>query len=152
MTEGLHPVSEADVRAAEERRRHAEPRRDYEDFPAGPPHRFAPWRDEYGRLHEDIPRCCGYTRPRNSWSSRVGDCHRKGVVQRGTWDGSYHPERWYCLQHDPARRDEKRVADEASALLQLVRDALGLMPRTKAGAAWRERAERVIGRAEGRTR
>jgi hypothetical protein len=124
------------------------PLRDYE-WPAGPPHRFAPWRDEYGRLHEDVPRCCGYTRPRNAWSSRVGECHRKGVVQRGAFDPVvWHGERWYCLQHDPARRDEKRVAEAAPTMRGLLAEAIELMPQTKRSAAWHERAQALLDRTE----
>jgi hypothetical protein len=128
----------------------ADVRQDYE-FPAGPPHRFAPWRDEYGRLHENIPRCSGYTRPRNSWSKSPGECHRKGVVQRGAFDlAAWHGERWYCLQHDPARRDEKLVAEAASTMRDLLVEALELMPRTKRAAAWRERAQVLLDRTEAR--
>ncbi len=119
------------------------PRRDYE-FPAGPPHRFAPWRDEYGRVHENVPRCCGWSRPRNSWSG-TRECHRKGVVQRGPGDFTlWHPERWYCLQHDPARADERRIADAAPILRVLLREALDLMPQTKRAAEWRRRAARLL--------
>src|SRR5512138_3519431 len=124
----------------------AEPIADYE-FPAGPPNRFAPWRDENGRLHEDVPRCCGYTRPRNSWSKMPGDCRRRGVVQRGVERGwMYDRERWFCLQHDPARRDEKRVAEAAPALRALLAEALELQcfASSKASRSWRERAERLL--------
>lgn len=123
-----------------------EPIRDYE-FPAGPPHRFAPWRDDYGRTHEDIPRCCGWTKPRNAWSKRAGECQRKGVVQRGAFDPAvWHGERWYCLQHDPARKDEKRVAEAAPALRALLREALELdcYASNKRSRSWRERAERLL--------
>ena len=137
-----------------------EPRRDYE-CPAGPPLRFTPWRDDSGREHPSVPRCCGYTNPRNSWSSRVGDCRRKGVVQRGSeppaaFDPALGPawilprERWYCLQHDPARKDEKRVAELAPSLRDLLAEALELVPATKRSADWRRRAEALLEKARPR--
>jgi hypothetical protein len=125
-------------------------RQDYE-FPAGPPHRFSAWRDEYGRVHEDVPRCCGSTRPRNSWSKIPGECHRKGVVQRGVERGwRVDRERWFCLQHDPARGDEKRVAEAAPTMRELLAEALELMPRTKRAAAWRERTQALLDQTEAR--
>lgn len=114
---------------------------------ASPP--FYPWRDANGREHPDIPRCVGETRPRNSWSrSRTWrDCQRKGVVKRGTYGGR---EAWFCLQHDPARRDERRVAELAPLFMDLLRQALELMPRTKRSAEWLRRTGAVLARAEGR--
>lgn len=70
---------------------------------------FYPWRDAYGREHPDIPRCVWFTRPRGSWSRRsVRDCQRKCVVTHGSYAGR---EAWFCRLHDPARRDERRVAE-----------------------------------------
>jgi hypothetical protein len=73
---------------------------------------FYPWRDAYGREHPGTPRCVGGTKPRGSWSKgrTWRECQRKGVVQRGTYAGR---QAWFCLQHDPARREERRVAELA---------------------------------------
>ena len=110
--------------------------------------RFFPWRDTYGREHPDVPRCAGYTQDRGQASARRGHtCDRKGVVQGGFYAGR---EAWYCLQHDPARRDEQRVAALAPVLLELVQEALALMPRTKRSATWRRRAEAALSTAETR--
>lgn len=111
------------------------------DWPAGPPNRFHAWRDENGRVHEDVPKCLAWTHPRNSWSKRGGECRRKGVVRRGMYGDR---EAWFCLQHDPAREDEKRVAAGSSALRDLLAEALELMPRTKRAAAWRARAQSLL--------
>lgn len=113
---------------------------------AAPP--FYPWRDAYGREHPDIPRCVGETRPRNSWSKSQTwrDCQRKGVVKRGTYAGR---EAWFCLQHDPARHDERRVAELAPVFMDLLRQALDLIPRTKRSSDWLRRAEAVLAKAEG---
>lgn len=110
--------------------------------------RFYPWRDAYGNEHHDIPRCTGTTRShRSPWSKYARDCKRKGVVQRGSYGDR---EAWYCLQHDPARKDEKRVADLGPSLLELVAEALALVPRTKRTSDWHRRAEAAITKAEGR--
>lgn len=111
--------------------------------------RFYPWRDAYGREHASLPRCMGETKPRNPWSKGWArrDCQRKGVVQRGTYAGR---EAWFCLQHDPARRAERRVAVMAPVLLELVRMAVDLVPRTKRSSDWLRRAESALARAEGR--
>ncbi len=110
---------------------------------------FCPWHDAYGREHPDIPRCVGAMRPRTSWSKRRTwrDCQRKGVVKRGTYAGR---EAWFCLQHDPAKRNERRVAELAPVFMELLRQALDLMPRTKRSGDWLRRAEAVLARAEGR--
>jgi hypothetical protein len=94
-----------------------------------------------------VPRCCGSTAPRNPWSQHGGECTRRGVVFAGV---RYGREYWYCLQHDPKRADEKRVADLAPVLLELVREAVERMPRTKAAQEWRERAQVTLAKAEGR--
>lgn len=112
----------------------------------GPRPPFRAWRDPYGVEHPDVPRCSGSATRRGIIRPYTADCSRKGVVFAGV---RYGWERWYCLQHDPAKRDEKRVAELAPTLLELVRQARDLMPRTKATLAWRERAERAIARAEG---
>lgn len=108
---------------------------------------FYPWRDAYGREHADIPRCMGATSPRHPWmvKGRVyRDCQRRGVVKRAT-DGAR--EYWFCLQHDPAKRDERRIGGLAPAFLDLLRQALDLMPANEAlrrtgGAAPRSRSRR----------
>lgn len=115
------------------------------DWPAGPPNRFYAWRDENGRVHEDVPKCMGWKKPRNSWSKRGGECRRKGVVRRGMYG---ELETWFCLQHDPAREDEKRIAAAAPTLRDLLQEALELMPRTKSTAAWRERAQVLLEKTE----
>jgi hypothetical protein len=109
---------------------------------------FYPWRDAYGREHPGTPRCVGETMPRSSWSKGRAwrDCQRKGVVQRGTYAGR---QAWFCLQHDPARRDERRVAELAPVLLDLLRRAVDLMPRTKSSAEWLRRAGAALGKADG---
>ena len=86
-------------------------------------------------------------RTRPAWALRgvERDCRRRGVVLRGTYGGR---DAWFCLQHDPGRREERRVAELAPALLELVRDALGLVPRTKRSAGWRNRAEALVGEIE----
>ncbi len=109
--------------------------------------RFYPWCDAYGKEHPDIPRCCASARGRGLNRKYHRQCDRKGVVQRGPHAGR---EGWYCLQHDPAKRDEERVERVAPILLQLLREALELMPRTKSAADWRRRAEAAIAKAEGR--
>jgi hypothetical protein len=108
---------------------------------------FYPWCDAYGREHPGTPRCVGETTPRRSWSKgrTWRDCQRKGVVQRGTYAGR---QAWFCLQHDPARRDERRVADLAPVLLDLLRRAAELMPRTKRSAEWLRRAEAALAKAD----
>jgi hypothetical protein len=125
---------------------HTPPQASNETMRAPP---FYPWRDAYGREHPDIPRCVGETRPRNSWSKwrTWRDCQRKGVVKRGEYGGR---EAWFCLQHDPARRDERRVAELAPVFVDLLRQALELMPRTKRSADWLRQAEAVLAKAEGR--
>ena len=112
---------------------------------------FFPWHDEYGREHPSIPRCVGETRPRDSRSRwrTYHECKRKGVVQRGVYAGR---EAWFCLQHDPRRQDERRLAALAPQLLDLVREALELMPATKRARDWRRRAEGVVDRSEGSAR
>ncbi len=117
--------------------------------PATP--RFYAWRDEYGREHPDSPRCMGETKPRNARSKwrTWHECKRKGVVKRGIYAGR---EAWFCLQHDPKRQDERRVAVLAPQLLELVREALELVASTKRSRDWRRRAEGVVERAEGSTR
>ena len=111
--------------------------------------RFFPWRDAYGREHPGTPRCVGETRRRRAWSAvRVGrDCQRKGVVQRGTYAGR---QAWFCLQHDPARRDERRVAELAPVLIELLRQALELVPRTKRSAGWLRHAGAAVANVDGR--
>jgi len=112
--------------------------------------RFYPWRDAYGREHPEIPRCVGSTHPRNSWSRRSWrDCQRKGVVQRGTYASR---EAWFCLQHDPAKRGERRVEKLAPILLELLREGTKLMPvaKDRTRADWLRRAEAAISKAEGR--
>jgi hypothetical protein len=112
----------------------------------GPRAPFRRWRDPYGGDTTE-PRCCGTTAPRNPWSKHGGECTRKGVVFAGI---VYGWERWYCMQHAPARKDEKRVAELAPTLRDLLREALQLMPRTKRSAEWRELAEIALERADGR--
>ena len=107
--------------------------------------RFFPWRDAYGREHADVPRCEGYTRP-SGWSKHGSTCQRKGVVHRGT----DRRELYYCLQHDPKKQDEKRVADLAPLLLELLGEGVELMPRTKKAAYWLRRAQGVLEKAEKR--
>lgn len=111
---------------------------------AGPA--FFPWRDEYGREHPDIPRCMGETKPRSARSKwrTWHECKRKGVVKRGMYGDR---EAWFCLQHDPKREDDRRVAALAPALLDLLREALDLVPLVKRTAEWRQRAEGVLARA-----
>ena len=110
--------------------------------------RFYPWRDEYGREHPEIPRCMGETKPRNArakWRT-WHECKRKGVVRWGMYGDR---EAWFCLQHDPRREDDRRVAALAPTLLDLVREALDLVPLVKRSADWRRRAEAVLARAGG---
>jgi hypothetical protein len=109
---------------------------------------FYPWRDEYGREHPDIPRCIGETKPRSARSKWRAwhECKRKGVVKRGTYGNR---EAWFCLQHDPRREDDRRVSVLAPTLLDLVRDALELIPAVKRSAEWRRRAAAVLAKAEG---
>ena len=104
--------------------------------------RWYPWRDPYGRVHAEVPRCVGGTKPRGfGRTRRGGDCQRKGVVQRGLCGGR---EGWYCLQHDPARRDERRVAELAPIFMALLREAVELMPRTKRASDWRRRVDAAL--------
>ena len=124
-----------------------EARRDGHRAPGCAP-RWYPWRDDLEKFHPDVPRCTGGTRPRGFGRSRGGgDCSRKGVVQRGVYAGR---EAWYCLQHDPARRDERRIAELAPIFLGLLREALDLVPRTKRSADWLRRAERALAKANDR--
>ena len=113
---------------------------------------FYSWRDKYGREHPDIPRCMGETKPRNAHSKwrTWHECKRKGVVKRGTYGNR---EAWFCLQHDPRREDDRRVAALAPALLALVREALDLVPNVKRAAEWRRRPAAILARADcaGRT-
>ena len=112
---------------------------------------FYPWRDEYGREHPGVPRCMGETKPRNA-RSKWGtwhECKRKGVVKWGMYGDR---EAWFCLQHDPRREDDRRVAALAPTLLDLVREALDLVPTVKRSAEWRRRAEAVLARAAGACR
>ncbi len=112
---------------------------------------FFPWRDEFSREHPSIPRCIGETRPRDSRSKwrTFHECKRKGVIKRGIYAGR---EAWFCLQHDPRRQDDRRVAALAPQLLDLVREALELMPPTKRAREWRRRAEGLVDRSEGSAR
>ena len=110
--------------------------------------RWYPWRDPYGRLHPEVPRCLGGAKPRGfGLTRRGGDCQRKGVVRRGLCGDR---EGWYCLQHDPARRDERRVAELAPVFLALLREGVELMPRTKRAAGWLRSAESALAKAEKR--
>jgi hypothetical protein len=123
-----------------------EPISDY-DYPAGPMNRFQPWRDDYGRVHDDIPRCCGHAMRRGSFVRYADQCHRKGVVQRGAFDPAVgRGERWYCLQHDPKRADERKIEKSAPILIDLLREAVELMPRTKKSEDWIRRATRLTER------
>jgi hypothetical protein len=113
--------------------------------PAGITPRFFAWRDEYGREHSEIPRCLGETKLRSGrsrWASH--ECKRRGAVQRGTYDGR---EAWFCLQHDPQREHDRRVATLAPVLLDLVREALDLVVLSRRTESWRKRAEAVVGEA-----
>jgi hypothetical protein len=152
----LHTVTDADLRVTK-----AKVRDEIEELvtreldAATCAHRFYGWRDDLGRLHEDIPRCSAIMPPRRKYGT-TRDCRRKGVVKRREivlHEGVRYFERehWFCLQHDPVREAAKRAAGHAGALFELVREALALVqPSSKTAAAWRDRAERVIARAEGR--
>jgi hypothetical protein len=105
---------------------------------------FYPWRDAYGKEHPDIPRCCGNARRRGFVKGYYHQCDRRGVVQRGAFCGR---EGWYCLQHDPAKKEERRVEELAPVLLKLLREAVEFVPRTKKASDWHRRAEAIVARA-----
>ena len=52
--------------------------------------------------------------------------------------------------HNEAQRIGRRVAELAPVFMDLLRQALDLVSRTKRSADWRRRAEGVLARAEGR--
>jgi hypothetical protein len=66
-------------------------------------------------------------------------------VQRGLYGDR---EAWFCLQHDPRREDDRRVAALAPVLLDLVREALDLVVLSRRTEAWRKRAEAIVGKAD----